>query len=199
MCSSTIVLFSFSFLRANVLSPPYGQRKISFDAVYAWEKTLLEPVDYWSRVPPLWKPYWHFQNIPISGDPVHPDSPVRLLKTIGLSRTLYILFLLIYDCHDLRGLHFMSTFASLLLSIYESSFAFDCSLLVPTRRISIYLSLTLTPLSVICPASPLDFVSFKLDVDHPETELPIALGLLNDPRLSSIVDEFFFEFHFRSV
>ena len=93
----------------------------------------------------------------------------------------------------------MRTFASLLLSIYESKFALTARFLCHEAHLSlsIYLSLTLTPLSVICPASPLDFVSFKLDVDHPETELPIALGLLNDPRLSSIVDEFFFEFHFR--
>ena len=46
-------------------------------------------------------------------------------------------------------------------------------------------------------ASPQDFVSFKLDVDHPDTELPIALNILSDPSVSSLIDEFFFELHFR--
>ena len=42
-----------------------------------------------------------------------------------------------------------------------------------------------------------DFVSFKLDIDHPDTEIPIALSLLQDPNLAAMVDEFFFELHFR--
>ena len=40
-------------------------------------------------------------------------------------------------------------------------------------------------------------MSFKLDIDHPDTEIPIALSLLEDPKLATIVDEFFFELHFR--
>lgn len=106
----------------------YSQRKISFDRVMGWEMTYLEPRDYWSRVPANWKPYWTFFNVPISPDPKHPDSPVRLLKSI---------------------------------------------------------------------ATPADFVSFKLDIDHPDTEMPIALSLLSDPVLAEIVDEFFFELHFQ--
>ena len=50
-----------------------------------------------------------------------------------------------------------------------------------------------------------DFVAFKLDIDHPETEMPIALSLLDGGSGSrsgssptgSLVDEFFFELHFR--
>ena len=42
-----------------------------------------------------------------------------------------------------------------------------------------------------------DFVSFKLDIDHPDTEMPVALGMLSDPTLAALVDEFFFELHFR--
>ena len=42
-----------------------------------------------------------------------------------------------------------------------------------------------------------DFVSFKLDIDHPDTEMPVALSLLQDEKLISLVDEFFFELHFR--
>lgn len=106
----------------------YSQRRIAFDQVFAWEMTLLEPRDYWSRVPPKWKPYWHFYNVPISADPTHPDSPVRLIKSF---------------------------------------------------------------------ANPSDFVSFKLDIDHPDTEMPIALSLLSDPGFSSLIDEFFFELHFQ--
>jgi hypothetical protein len=42
-----------------------------------------------------------------------------------------------------------------------------------------------------------DFVSFKLDIDHSDTEMPIALNMLKDKSLSSLVDEFFFELHFQ--
>ena len=42
-----------------------------------------------------------------------------------------------------------------------------------------------------------DFVAFKLDVDTPLVELPIALELLRDDHFNTLVDEFFFELHFR--
>jgi hypothetical protein len=42
-----------------------------------------------------------------------------------------------------------------------------------------------------------DFVAFKLDVDTPLIELPIALELLRNKRVNALVDEFFFELHFR--
>ncbi|KAJ1414785.1 hypothetical protein B484DRAFT_422511 [Ochromonadaceae sp. CCMP2298] len=46
-------------------------------------------------------------------------------------------------------------------------------------------------------ARAVDFVSFKLDIDRPEVEIPIALELLRDPELALLMDEFFFELHFR--
>jgi hypothetical protein len=42
-------------------------------------------------------------------------------------------------------------------------------------------------------------VSFKLDIDHPDTEMPVALSMLKDDKLASLVDEFFFELHFRYI
>jgi len=42
-----------------------------------------------------------------------------------------------------------------------------------------------------------DFVSFKLDIDNSAVELPILADLLRRPGLARLVDEFFFEFHFR--
>lgn len=106
----------------------YSQRGVAFDAVHCWEKTLLDPVDYWSKVPVNWRPYWHFYNVPISADPADPSSLVR---------------------------HITQT------------------------------------------AAPSDFVSLKLDVDHPETEMRLALTLLQDDSFAQLVDEFFFELHFR--
>jgi hypothetical protein len=41
-----------------------------------------------------------------------------------------------------------------------------------------------------------DFVSVKLDIDHPETEIPIIQKIFNSSLLS-LIDEFFFELHFR--
>lgn len=90
--------------------------------------TLLEPNDYWRRVPALWKPYWHFHNVPINDALDHADSPLRYIESL---------------------------------------------------------------------ATPGDFVAFKLDIDHPDMEMPIALKLLHDDRIAQLVDEFFFELHFR--
>lgn len=94
----------------------------------AWEMTLLEPNDYWRRVPPQWKPFWHFYNVPIHYDIGHPDSPIRYLQQL---------------------------------------------------------------------ATPADFVAFKLDIDHPAMEMPLALSLLSDDKVTSLIDEFFFELHFQ--
>ena len=104
------------------------QRKIAFDQVFAFEMTLLEPNDYWGRVPMKWLPYWHFYNVPISENKQMSFSPIRLIQSI---------------------------------------------------------------------ASKQDFVAFKLDIDSPSVEMPIAIELLTDDRISSLIDEFFFELHFR--
>ena len=42
-----------------------------------------------------------------------------------------------------------------------------------------------------------DYLSFKLDIDTPEIEIPIVLNIAKDPELWNLIDEFFFEFHFR--
>ena len=56
------------------------------------------------------------------------------------------------------------------------------------------------PLTMIKSLANLDdFVAFKLDVDTPAVEIPIALQILADPEASSLIDEFFFELHFQSV
>jgi hypothetical protein len=42
-----------------------------------------------------------------------------------------------------------------------------------------------------------DFVSFKLDIDTPEIEIPIFLDILRTDDYAGLIDEFFFELHFR--
>ncbi len=42
-----------------------------------------------------------------------------------------------------------------------------------------------------------DFIAFKLDIDTPEIEIPIVLELLSNDHLSKLIDDFFFELHFR--
>ena len=79
-------------------------------------------------VPENWKPFWHFYNVPISGNQSEPNSVVKFLRNVAISE---------------------------------------------------------------------DFVSFKLDIDNPKEEIPIALDLLKDPEVSNLVDEFFFELHYR--
>ena len=55
--------------------------------------TLLNPKDYWKRVPPKWKPYWHFFNTPISADPTHSDNPITFIKHIANSGESSIFFI----------------------------------------------------------------------------------------------------------
>ena len=105
------------------------QTKIVFDQIYGWEYTLLEPNDFWKRVPDVLKPIYHFFNVPISAGADDPNSPLRFLKEIATEK---------------------------------------------------------------------DFVAFKLDIDTPEVEIPLALKLAQDVELGKLVDEFFFELHFRS-
>jgi hypothetical protein len=45
--------------------------------------------------------------------------------------------------------------------------------------------------------TPDDFVTFKLDVDTPAVEIPIVLEILRNPDIHHLLDEFFFELHFR--
>ena len=97
----------------------------------AWEKNLLEPLDYWNKVPVKWHPFWSFYNIPIGHSLNHSTvspSPLSVIKNMARAG---------------------------------------------------------------------DFVSFKLDVDHVDTELSLAYQLLNDAELTELVDEFFIEIHFR--
>ena len=108
----------------------YAQMGISFNDVYGWEKTLLHPEEYWSKVPEKWKGHWHFYNVPITSNSSSRavDSPLGMLKQMS---------------------------------------------------------------------HPQDFVAFKLDIDWPLTEMPIAASLLRNPEDNVLVDEFFFELHFR--
>eukprot|EP01032_Pedospumella_encystans_P013491 gene13491-15528_t len=106
----------------------YLQNNIRFDAIYGWEMTLLEPNNFWTRVPKFLMPYYHFFNTPISAQTDDAQSVMRIIKQI---------------------------------------------------------------------ASEEDFVSLKLDVDTPEVEIPIVQDLVADEALHRLVDEFFFELHFR--
>ena len=40
----------------------------------------------------------------------------------------------------------------------------------------------------------MDFVSFKLDVDNSEVEIPVALEILTDPIFKTLITDFFLSF-----
>ncbi len=103
------------------------QRKIAFDQEYGFEYTLLEPTDFWSRVPTSVKPFYHFFNAPVTAGLEDQLSPLRFIQAIATAE---------------------------------------------------------------------DFVSFKLDIDTPSIEIPIAMEILRNPEIGRLVDEFFFELHF---
>jgi hypothetical protein len=110
----------------------YAQQEIYFDRIFGWEKSIQEPVEFWSKVPTKWKSLYSFYNVPVVADPDGTDSPYRIMKDLQIS------------AHD--------------------------------------------------------FVAFKLDIDHPETEIPMALYLANQSHhVANIVDEFFFELHYRDL
>jgi hypothetical protein len=127
----TLLSSSFPFLN----SPRYSatiQRGISFNQVFGWEMTLLDPKEYWRKVPAKWKPYWHFFNTPISADPLHADSPVRLIKQIATPGdganscmcVVQLLLLLVMNCSILHysslALHYSSIPFALSLSLHQS-------------------------------------------------------------------------------
>ena len=106
----------------------YGQHNLTFDRIFGWESTLLEPDKFWLEVPAGIRPKYSFYNTKISANNSHGNSPLRMIKQIAHAR---------------------------------------------------------------------DFVAFKLDVDTPEVEIPIALEILKDSMIVNLIDEFFFELHFR--
>ena len=61
----------------------YSQRKISFDAIYGWEATLLEPSNFWTYVPSKWLPYYHFYNVPIESGFSGHHSILRIIDEIA--------------------------------------------------------------------------------------------------------------------
>ena len=60
---------------------------MSFDRVIAFEKNLLEPRNFWNRVPLKWQPFWSFYNIPINishfSDGSSP-SPLYYIKRLAV-------------------------------------------------------------------------------------------------------------------
>mgnify|MGYP003385827399 CR=1 len=59
---------------------------VSFDRVLAFEKNLLEPADFWGRVPLKWQPFWNFYNIPINSSAhsaAASPSPLFHIRTLA--------------------------------------------------------------------------------------------------------------------
>lgn len=59
---------------------------MSFDRILAWEKNLLEPINFWTKVPLKWHPYVSFYNIPIGTSFNHSaksPSPLSIIKQLA--------------------------------------------------------------------------------------------------------------------
>mmetsp|Transcript_3103 Transcript_3103/g.5155 ORF Transcript_3103/g.5155 Transcript_3103/m.5155 type:complete len:218 (-) Transcript_3103:226-879(-) len=99
---------------------------------------------------------------------------------------------------------------------FDQIYGFEYTLLEPVnfwehvpRRIKPYYHFFNVPISggEVDDLSPLrfikdianeeDFVSYKLDVDNPAVEIPQAMALLKNPEIAKLVDEFFYELHFK--
>ena len=101
----------------------YGQMNVTFDEIYGWEATLLEPSAFWREVPPALRAKYHFYDTYMEANVTNGNSPLRMIKQIARQN---------------------------------------------------------------------DFVAFKLDIDTPKVEIPTALEILNNPELTTLIDEFFF-------
>ena len=106
----------------------YGQMNVTFDEIYGWEATLLEPSAFWREVPPALRAKYHFYDTYMEANVTNGNSPLRMIKQIARQN---------------------------------------------------------------------DFVAFKLDIDTPKVEIPTALEILNNPELTTLIDEFYLELHFR--
>ena len=106
----------------------YLHRNITFDKIYGWEYTLLEPKAFWSEVPKKIISRYHFYNAGMSDNMTDWNSPLRIVEQI---------------------------------------------------------------------ATQTDFVSFKLDIDNGDVEIATLLKIMQNKLLQDLIDEFFFELHFR--
>jgi hypothetical protein len=76
--------FYFVFFLTGFCFRVYLQRKIAFDQDYGFEYTLLEPKDFWRRVPPKVRSVYHFFNAPVSKGHNETDlSPVEMILDIA--------------------------------------------------------------------------------------------------------------------
>lgn len=53
---------------------------IAFDQDFGFEYTLLEPTDFWRRVPPKLRSIYHFYNAPVSHR--HTDTELSIVDMI---------------------------------------------------------------------------------------------------------------------
>ena len=73
------------------------KNNIHFDKLYGWEKTLLEPTEFWKKVPPRWKNDYHFFNGPVSSNMSNPDHPLQSMVSMGVKESDFVSFKLDID------------------------------------------------------------------------------------------------------
>ena len=53
---------------------------ISFEHIYGWEYSLLEPQNFWRQVPYIFTGIYHFFNVPAQAEFTDSNSPLRLIR-----------------------------------------------------------------------------------------------------------------------
>ena len=56
---------------------------VSFNAIYAWEDSLIDPKAFWEHLPPNWSPHYHFFNVLIDSSPTGLHSPLRFIRDLA--------------------------------------------------------------------------------------------------------------------
>ena len=59
------------------------QRVISFEQIYGWEYSLLEPENFWRKVPWIFTAIYHFFNVPAQAEVKELNSPLRIIKSVA--------------------------------------------------------------------------------------------------------------------
>lgn len=84
------------------LIPAYAAAGIHFDAIYAWEATPADALQYWASVPDDVKPRLHFYNAPVTPQPGSTMNPVAWIRDMYRPGD-YIVFKLDVDNDAVEG------------------------------------------------------------------------------------------------
>ena len=96
-----------------------------------------------------------------------------------------------YVCVKYETKFYVAT--SYYICIYTKSIGRTSYFNIPASPVANAKENALTVMKLICHVD--DFVVIKIDIDHPEIESAMIDEILNDPNVSKLIDELYYEHH----